>query len=212
MSYVVTYPIMGYDVSFCDGRLFIPASANFDDPAFIEALKYAARVAPVIDVLHQILSYAYTEHFWRDESDQTLQWACDDEDLLRNQAIIAVPEKLLVVSERARAERKRREEKAAAKRQEAYSKQQAAAGYVYLIASDTGYYKIGRTNNPKNRIATFTVKLPFHVEYECLIACPDMRVLEKSLHQRFEHKRVSGEWFALDADDIAFIKSLGGEA
>lgn len=212
MSYVATCPIAGHDVSFCEGRLFIPPSANFDDPTFIEALKYAARVAPVIDILHRLQSYARTEHYWRNESDQTLQWACDDEDLLRNQAIIAVPDKLLAVSEHARAERKRREERTVAKRQEEYSKQQAAAGYVYLIVSDTGYYKIGRTNNPKNRIATFTVKLPFHVEYEHLIACPDMRSLERNLHQRFKHKRVGGEWFALDADDIAFIKSLGGEA
>ena len=212
MSYVVTCSIMGYDISFCDGRLFISASANFDDPVFIEALKYAARVAPVIDVLHRLQSYARTEHYWRNESDQTLQWACDDEDLLRNQAVITVPESLLAVSERARAEKKRREEKAAAKRKEEYRKQQAAAGYVYLIASDTGYYKIGRTNNPENRLATFAVKLPFHVEYECLIACPDMRALERSLHRKFEHKRVNGEWFALDADDIAIIKSLGGEA
>lgn len=211
MSYIITCSILGYDISFCDGRLFIPASANFDDPTFIEALKYAARAAPVIDVLHQFQNNARTEYHWRDEPDQTLQWACDDENLLRTQ-VITVPENLLVVSERARAEKKRRNEKVAAKRQEESHKQQAAAGYVYLIASDTGYYKIGRTNNPENRLATFAVKLPFHVEYECLIACPDMRALERSLHQKFEHKRVNGEWFALDADDIAIIKSLGGEA
>ena len=36
--------------------------------------------------------------------------------------------------------------------------------------------------------------------------------IERSLHQEFEHERVDGEWFALDADDIVTVTSSGGEA
>jgi len=37
-------------------------------------------------------------------------------------------------------------------------------------------------------------------------------MIERSLYQKFEHERVDGEWFALDADDIATVTSPGGEA
>jgi len=85
------------------------------------------------------------------------------------------------------------------------------AGCVYLIRSDVGYYKIGRTVNPDNRITTFAVKLPFDVDYICVIETPDMYGLERELHQRFASKRVNGEWFALNDDDVAHIKSLVGK-
>ncbi len=85
-------------------------------------------------------------------------------------------------------------------------------GYVYLIRSVTGHYKIGRTRDPKKRMATFGVKLPFEVEFECLIKCEDMAQAEQELHAKFDHKRVNGEWFALSDEDVAYIKSLGGAA
>lgn len=84
----------------------------------------------------------------------------------------------------------------------------ARPGYVYLIRSETGYYKIGRTTDPDDRILTFSVKLPFEVEYDCLIRSPDHAAMETTLHNRFAHKRVNGEWFALDADDVAYMREL----
>lgn len=81
-------------------------------------------------------------------------------------------------------------------------------GYVYLIQSPTQAYKIGRTRNPDNRMETFTVKLPFEVEYVCVIQCEDMYGLERELHQRFADKRVNGEWFSLTLEDVEYIKGL----
>ena len=81
-------------------------------------------------------------------------------------------------------------------------------GYVYLIQSPTGTFKIGRTNNPKNRMKTFSVKLPFEVSYLCLVPTTNMYKLERALHQKFAHRRVNGEWFALDETDVAYIRSL----
>lgn len=89
---------------------------------------------------------------------------------------------------------------------------QKRAGYVYLVKSSTGYYKIGLTSNPKDRKRTFSVKLPFEVEFECLIKTSDMVSLERELHGRFADRRVDGEWFDLSAKDVAYIKSLGGES
>jgi len=79
-------------------------------------------------------------------------------------------------------------------------------GYVYLLKTYDGLYKIGRTVDPDNRLRTFSVKLPFPVEYEYLIRCKDRFETERALHQQFSHKRVNGEWFRLDQNDIEQIE------
>ena len=83
-------------------------------------------------------------------------------------------------------------------------------GYVYVLRSTTGAYKIGYATNPADRLKTFTVKLPFEVEYELLIKTDDMRALEAELHERYTDKHINGEWFALTADDLAELRTLGG--
>lgn len=83
-------------------------------------------------------------------------------------------------------------------------------GYVYVLRSPTGAYKIGYAENPANRLRTFSVKLPFEVEYELLIKTDDMRSLEAKLHERYAHRHINGEWFALTADDLAELRAMGG--
>lgn len=77
-------------------------------------------------------------------------------------------------------------------------------GYVYLVRDldVTGYYKIGRTTRPSQRITHFDVKLPFNIGVVCLIpsdACAD---LEAQLHRKYRHRRINGEWFNLSDDDV----------
>jgi len=82
-------------------------------------------------------------------------------------------------------------------------------GYVYLLRIPGGYWKIGRSATPNNRLKTFEVKLPFEVTYECLIPTKDMIGLEKHLHKRFADKRQNGsEFFALTDEDVEYIKAL----
>ena len=100
------------------------------------------------------------------------------------------------------AAKERRAKEASAKKKANYS------GYVYLLKSEVGHWKIGRAKDPVARIKTFTVKLPFRVEYETLIKTDDMQKLERELHERFADKRLDGEWFDLDADDVEYIRGL----
>lgn len=80
------------------------------------------------------------------------------------------------------------------------------AGYVYLIAASNGTYKIGRTKNPEDRMKTFGLRLPFHVEYVAVVQTEDMYSLEKELHKRFKKKRLNGsEFFQLVEDDVNYI-------
>lgn len=79
-------------------------------------------------------------------------------------------------------------------------------GYVYILRSDSGYWKIGRSVNPADRLKTFSVKLPFVVSYEIVIPSPDYKALESELHNRFAYCWVDGEWFELTDGDIADLK------
>ena len=85
------------------------------------------------------------------------------------------------------------------------------SGYVYLLRAidSDGLYKIGRTRNPDNRLRTFSVKLPFRVEFEHLIATDDMYALESDLHTKYTSTRQRGsEFFRLTAEQVAEIKEI----
>ncbi|MBO1273521.1 GIY-YIG nuclease family protein [Shewanella sp. 4t3-1-2LB] len=84
----------------------------------------------------------------------------------------------------------------------------AVAGFVYLIHSQYGY-KIGKTVNIKSRTQLFAVKLPFPIELIHYAWFEDYSFAERTLHLKFASKRLEGEWFNLDDNDIAFIKTQG---
>ena len=83
--------------------------------------------------------------------------------------------------------------------------------YVYLIENGSEY-KIGKSDNPKLRLATLQVgctnklKLLYLLEYEnselALLA-------EEKLHKLFHASSIRGEWFRLIDKDISMFKSFG---
>lgn len=66
-----------------------------------------------------------------------------------------------------------------------------------------GFYKIGKSKQPKFRERTLQAEVPciklIHVFEQ------DM---EKELHHQFSDKRLRGEWFQLDSDDVAYILNV----
>lgn len=87
-------------------------------------------------------------------------------------------------------------------------KPKRASGFLYLVKSDRGYYKIGKTKNPDDRQRTFGVQLPFEVEFVHVIESDAYHWAEEQLHARFSGQRIKGEWFDLTEEDVAWIKSL----
>lgn len=83
------------------------------------------------------------------------------------------------------------------------------AGFIYVVAGN-GYYKIGRSVDVPNRLRAFGLHLPFPTELVCWFAVDDTHASERSWHQAFADKRVNGEWFDLDAEDLALLKSSAG--
>lgn len=79
--------------------------------------------------------------------------------------------------------------------------------YVYIIqdVDISGYYKIGRTKNPTQRMGTFGVQLPFKTEIVRVIPCAESSKVETYLHKHLATKRVNGEWFDLSPRDLIWV-------
>lgn len=77
------------------------------------------------------------------------------------------------------------------------------AGFVYLMQNCRNHlFKIGFSRNPQHRERTLQSEEP---EVELLWSRPGTRINEIVFHTKFRDKRVRGEWFRLDADDVASI-------
>lgn len=78
--------------------------------------------------------------------------------------------------------------------------------YVYLMVNtDTSLIKIGTSKNPKYREKTLHSQEPVvHLvaKWNC------SKELEKKLHQIYKQKRVRGEWFRLDLNDLKEIEAF----
>lgn len=85
--------------------------------------------------------------------------------------------------------------------------QRDATGFVYVVKC-AGYYKIGATRNATQRIARFETSYPHDLKVHRVARVENMSLVESSLHTRFAAKRVKGEWFNLDSNDLRVIARL----
>lgn len=76
-------------------------------------------------------------------------------------------------------------------------------GCVYLIQSDLGACKIGKSNNPDNRLKELQTShwTNFSLEYVAKVRCPHW--YESALHRYLKPFHLKREWFSLHADVIA---------
>lgn len=88
------------------------------------------------------------------------------------------------------------------------------AGCVYLIKNGTnGLHKIGLTRRLTQRFDTLSRLQPSsELTLIHTIKTDNMYRLEAQLHLRFQDKRIEGEWFDLNNEDVAFILSASNEA
>lgn len=82
-----------------------------------------------------------------------------------------------------------------------------APGYVYFVQEYmNGTFKIGKTKNVEKRMNIFGVKLPFENKLIYLIKTGNHHQTEAAFHKHFADKRLEGEWFALNKENISWIK------
>lgn len=78
-------------------------------------------------------------------------------------------------------------------------------GFVYLMKSGR-FYKIGKSNSVGRREYELGIQLPEPVKTLHAIRTDDPLGIEEYWHKRFAAKRKNGEWFELDAADVAVFK------
>jgi hypothetical protein len=72
-----------------------------------------------------------------------------------------------------------------------------------MIDKNTGYYKIGRSVRPEYREKTLQSEKP---TIEMLFYYDAKVKDEKELHEKFQSKRIRGEWFDLSGSDLTSIR------
>jgi hypothetical protein len=86
--------------------------------------------------------------------------------------------------------------------------------FVYLMHDlNNNFYKIGISNQPKYREKTLQSEKPTIVLI-CSRQFPKRNIaeiLEKTLHDTYSNKRIRGEWFALNFEDINDISQVLSE-
>jgi len=179
-------------------HIFIDAKDPLGDDGFIAALRKAQALLPYYQALQGVCS---TGNLWDDYEPQPEQVSLVIKAYEENIIPVGADAYKIAIDLRDGAVALQPAKRPAPSRK-------TRPGYVYLIQGENGFYKIGRTVAPENRMKTFNVKLPFNVEYICLVKHDDHVSLETELHERFAAKRINGEWFALNDEDVTYIKAL----
>ncbi len=84
----------------------------------------------------------------------------------------------------------------------------SSPGRVYLVQSGA-LYKIGKSDNPDRRYRQVQLAVPEPVVEIHVLGTDDPAGIELYWHRRFGSKRRAGEWFELDAADVAAFKRRG---
>jgi hypothetical protein len=78
---------------------------------------------------------------------------------------------------------------------------------VYFVQAETlGLIKIGVANQASRRFVSLQADSPDPLRLLGIMTCENHGALEFTLHLRFAHLRVRGEWFRPDPELLAFIE------
>lgn len=202
---IETHTIMGFKFafsfsSFANGITISPDLNNINDPDFLEALELACEMYPYLEAEANLDFWEYNGDYILDQSPSKME-LLDDLDKVNEGFLLGY---ITEVKDYSRVFEYIRGNLQKPKR-EPYVKPRQR-GYVYVLRSASGEYKIGRAKNPADRLKTFGVQLPFKVAYELVISSDDYKLFEAQLHERFVSKRTAGEWFDLTQDDIESLR------
>ena len=82
-------------------------------------------------------------------------------------------------------------------------------GYVNIIKSSNGLYKIGLACNVQRRLREHQKAHPGEkLELIRVIETDNMLWTERQLHSIFDRKRAHGEWFALNKADFRYVDKI----
>jgi predicted GIY-YIG superfamily endonuclease len=79
---------------------------------------------------------------------------------------------------------------------------------IYIIKTSKRLYKIGKTKDLQKRIAAYHTHLPIIFRVVRQYMLENIDELEEALHIVFQHKRVKGEWFELNNDELIICDNI----
>ena len=80
-------------------------------------------------------------------------------------------------------------------------------GILYIVQSSE-IYKIGITDNFKQRLSALRHNTPHGLSVILILRISNANLVEKRLHTLFKDRRVKGEWFRLNSDDLEFLRCI----
>ncbi len=88
------------------------------------------------------------------------------------------------------------------------------SGFVYLAAIEFGadavFYKVGRTKHFKRRIHQLERALLRKIEPVRIFLCNDYYKGERFFHNKFDGKKIGGEFYKLENEDLKWLETLEG--
>jgi hypothetical protein len=84
-----------------------------------------------------------------------------------------------------------------------------ASPVIYFLRNEHQHIKIGTTRHLESRLDS--LRGGYYGRLQLLATMPGGRDQERSLHERFAHLRIRGEWFHEAPELLAFVESLGGK-
>lgn len=81
-------------------------------------------------------------------------------------------------------------------------------GFIYLIESENGYFKLGRSIDVDRRLSQHEMDYPLKLRVVHSFASSDVRRDEKRLLRNFRDRQLRGEWFSLELQDVLWFKTI----
>jgi len=79
---------------------------------------------------------------------------------------------------------------------------------VYILKTGKNHYKIGKSQDLQQRLMSYHTHLPVVFRVIRQYIASNMDELEEALHITFQHKRVKGEWFQLNPEDLIICDNI----
>lgn len=83
----------------------------------------------------------------------------------------------------------------------------ATKGFVYVIQSEMGHYKIGKAKDPYSRNHTIGTEHAYRTWLVYVAKCTDHTRAERVLHEALAEWRLNGEWFGLPPEKLEWVVS-----
>jgi predicted GIY-YIG superfamily endonuclease len=82
------------------------------------------------------------------------------------------------------------------------------SGFIYILKSSNGYYKIGRAKEVNVRVAAWKTVFPIKIKLVNSFACKNRMAVENALHNKYAKKRLEREWYKLEKEDVNYLMSI----